>query len=181
MKKITAAFVLLWMLPCCGCTSDPGSSSAATTETSTALPVTTAVTSSAETVSATTVTESDESEPAPENQATDSAEPFQGGIGDERNAATPLPEYFAYRFQPDSFSARLAGGNYQTISYDLSEAIQHTIEADYYLDDYDSDGDYDLYLPVKYEDSKVSRYAVFCWDSDSEKFLTEPVMFGTVS
>lgn len=179
MKKITAAFVLLWILPCCGCTAEPASSSEHTAETAGTTTVTTAVTVTEQTTLTSEMPETDESDP--DEQETENTGLFQGGIGDERNAATPLPEFFAYRFQPDSFSARLAGGNYQTIPYDLSEAFQHTIDTDYYLADYDSDGDYDLYLPIKYEENKVSRYAVFCWDSVSEKFQTEPVIVGAVA
>ena len=45
---------------------------------------------------------------------------FQGGIGGERNADNPQPEYFVYRFQPEDISVRLSGGTYQVLKYDFS-------------------------------------------------------------
>ena len=101
---------------------------------------------------------------------------FQGGIGGEQDANTPKPEFFSYWFQPDAFSARLAGGNYQTVSYHLSEAFRHNIDEEYFLFDYDADGDYALYLPDVYDDQRVSKYMVFLWDSENEKFCTEPLL-----
>ena len=106
---------------------------------------------------------------------------FQGGIGDEKDAYTPKAEFFTYRFQPDAFSARLAGGTYQTVSCDLSEAMKHNIDAEYYLSDHDRDGWLDLFLPAVYEDDKVSSYFVFLWTPTDEKFLTAPLTIDAVS
>lgn len=106
---------------------------------------------------------------------------FQGGIGGEEDAATPKPEFFSYMFQPDAVTARIAGGNYQTISCDLSEACQHRPEDDYYLDDYDTDGDFDLYLPKHYEGDRVASYSIFLWNAENEKFSTEPIYVDAVS
>lgn len=104
---------------------------------------------------------------------------FQGGIGDERNVDTPLPEYFVYRFQPSSVSVRLAGGIYQVLSYDFSPIFEVERESiGFYLDDYNADGFYDLYAPIRYDGDEIHEYAVFLWDSGQDKFAEEPILTG---
>lgn len=169
----------LLLLPCCGCTS--GSSAAADESSVTDTAVTTAAetASAAHTTAGTTITAAaDASAECPETDrnTTTASAVFQGGIGDEANAETPLPEFFVYRFQPDAFSVRLAGGNYQTVLWDFSEAFSHRIDEEYHLEDQDGDGYFDLFIPASYdEESHITGYFVFLWNPVEEKFLTEPL------
>lgn len=175
LLPLAATFLIL---PCFGCTSDTDSSSSENTET--APPLTYMNTTAAEnettalqseTNSATAAISADQQGNAAETSAF-----FQGGIGDEEHAETARPEFFVYRFQPSGFSARLAGGNYQTVTCDLSAAIEHRIDEEYYLEDYDIDGYYDLYIPASYDtDEIVLSYYVFCWNPAEELFRTEPL------
>ena len=178
MKKALMMFAVLFMLlPCSGCTSDTSSSAAEKSETmtSTRASDTSAAAETKAVTSDTTVTTADTEMNSEPDESTVTAG-FQGGIGGEQNAETPKPEFFIYRFQPDAFSARLAGGNYQTVACDLSAAFAHQIDAEYFLEDYDQDGCYDLYIPASYDaDSRVLSYYVFCWDSAAELFRTEPL------
>lgn len=105
---------------------------------------------------------------------------FQGGIGDERNANTPRPEYFVYRFQTSAVSVRLAGGTYQVLSYDFSQIFETERESiGFYLDDYNTDGAYDLFAPVQYDGDNILAYAVFLWDSGQDKFAEDPIIIET--
>lgn len=100
---------------------------------------------------------------------------FQGGIGGEEHAETPLPEYFRYRFDPTSVAMRLAGGTYQVISYDFSQTFAH--ESYYYLRDHNEDGYFDLYAPIEYDGDYIVTCAVFLWNPESGKFADEPVLY----
>lgn len=183
-RMLIGSAAVLCLLPCSGCTSDTNTSSSSivavefTTVSTAAKRTTASLTTSTTSESTTSVSDSADS------VSSDAAEVttlFQGGIGDEKDASTPKPEFFTYRFQPDAFSARLAGGNYQTVPCDLSAAMQHNIEAEYYLSDHDSDGWLDLFLPAGYEDERVSSYFVFLWNPTDEKFLTAPLTIDAVS
>ena len=183
-RMLIGSAAVLCLLPCSGCTSDTNMSpsSIVAVESATASTTTQCTTASsfASTAVKTTTSESDSAD----SESSDAAEVttlFQGGIGDEKDASTPKPEFFTYRFQPDAFSARLAGGNYQTVPCDLSAAMQHNIDAEYYPSDHDSDGWLDLFLPAGYEDEKVSSYFVFLWNPTDEKFLTAPLTIDAVS
>ena len=113
---------------------------------------------------------------APENSVTTH---FRGGIGGEKNANNPQPEYFVYRFMPDCVSARLGGGTYQALQYDFSAIFeQERSEIDYYLDDYDGDGHYDLFAPAAYDGDSVTSYAVFIWDPEAVRFESTPVIYS---
>lgn len=101
----------------------------------------------------------------------------EGGQGGEEHGDEPHPLYFNYRFAPDYFSMRLAGGNYQTIEYNLEEALEHGVEELYTLDDFMFDGTPDLCIPVSGFDTPNVKYAVFTWDRDSEKFDEKPYLF----
>ncbi len=155
-------------LICCGCSS----ASENTAESHNSSQITTTTTSRSETTAQFTTASS---ETHTTTVVTDPPEQLQGGIGGEQAANTPKPEFFSYRFQPDSFSVRLAGGTYQTVSYPISEPLLQTIDQDYFLQDYDNDGDYDLYLPAVYDDQNIAKYVVFLWDSVDESFSTEPL------
>ena len=183
-RILTGCAAVLCLLPCSGCTSDTSttSSTIVTVESSTASATMqrTTASSSASTTVKTTSSDSDSSD-TETSEASEFTTLFQGGIGEEKDASTPRPEFFTYRFQPDAFSARLAGGNYQTVSCDLSEAMQHNIDAEYYLADHDHDEWLDLYLPAAYEDEKVSSYFVFLWNPTDEKFLTASLTIDAVS
>ena len=164
------------LLPCCGCTSDVSSESDADNP-QTTVTSSTAVTESETTVSTSDTTTTDIVTNRPDSQPdeTEAVTMFQGGIGDEQSAETPKPEFFVYRFQPDGFAVRLAGGTYQTVSCDLSAAFDHRIDEEYYLDDFDHDGDFDLYIPASYDDdAHVLSYYLFCWNAGEEKFLSDP-------
>ena len=178
MKKIFSVLCGgLLLLPCCGCTSDTSQSVQELSKADTVSALSSALTAAAEsqTTAAASVTSAVPAETEQSAQRDDSAA-FQGGIGDEEHAETPKPEFFVYRFQPDAFSARLAGGNYQTVEWDLSEAFSHQIDAEYFLEDQNEDGCFDLYIPASYDaDAKITAYYVFLWDPNIEKFLTEPV------
>lgn len=103
---------------------------------------------------------------------------FQGGIGDERSAEIPLPEHFVYRFHADSVSVRLAGGTYQVLPCDFSAIFaQERDFIAFYLDDYNDDGAYDLFAPIRYDDDEILAYAVFLWDSEQERFTETPVIY----
>lgn len=99
----------------------------------------------------------------------------QGGQGGEAHAEDPDPLYFNYRFAPDCFSMRLAGGNYQTIYYDLSEAVAHEIEALYTLADFNFDGSPDLVLPVQFANANTVD-AIFFWNPDTLFYEEEPLL-----
>lgn len=183
-RKLIAEVAAFCLLPCCGCTSVTGESSSESAAESASC---TTVSSNRTTASAETGTTAHETDmPSMTDKAQSLSEPdtttlFQGGVGLEKDAATPKPEFFSYRFQPDAFTARLAGGNYQTVLCDLSEAMQHQIDTEYYLADYDSDGFFDLYLPASYDGEDVRTYWVFLWNPTDEKFPTEPISVGAAS
>ena len=183
-RKLLAGIAAFFLLPCCGCTSVKHESSA---DSAAEAIIETTISSNRMTASAetgTTAIETDSltaSDDAQSLSEADATTLFQGGIGLEKDAATPKPEFFSYRFQPDAFTARLAGGNYQTVLCDLSEAMQHQIDTEYYLSDYDSDGCFDLYLPTSYDGEVVRTYWVFLWNPTDEKFLTEPISVGAAS
>ena len=99
----------------------------------------------------------------------------QGGQGGEAHASDPDPDYFTYRFFPDSVSMRLAGGNYQTIFYDFADAVDHYVDEIFYLADFDFDGKSDLAVPVRFEGLNTT-FAVFQWDSDRSMFENDPVL-----
>lgn len=111
-----------------------------------------------------------------ESYAANDPQSFQGGIGGEEHANTPLPEYFNYRFVAESVTMRLAGGNYQAISYDFSETVAHN--AYYYLNDYNNDGYFDLYAPVKYDGERIITCAVFLWNPETGKFTETPILYN---
>lgn len=144
---------------CCGCAADSAPSQDAAETTATTVPT----------------------EVPAETETADSTETtalFQGGIGDERSAEIPLPEHFVYRFHEDSVSVRLAGGTYQVLSYNFSAIFER--ERDiiaFYLDDYNTDGAYDLFAPIRYDDDEILAYAVFLWDSQQERFAEEPIIY----
>lgn len=102
---------------------------------------------------------------------------YQGGDGGEEHAETPLPQYFTYRFFESGLSVRLAGGNYQSLSVDLSDMSPEDAESGYYLFDSDFDGDLDLSVPTVYTDSH-KEFAVFLWDDASAHFAETPVMLS---
>ncbi len=102
---------------------------------------------------------------------------YQGGDGGEEHAETPLPQYFTYRFFESGLSVRLAGGNYQSLSVDLSGMSPEDAESGYYLFDSDFDGDLDLSVPTVYTDSH-KEFAVFRWDEASAHFAETPVMLS---
>ena len=163
------------LLSCCGCTSDVSSESDADNP-QTTVTSSTAATESENAVSTSDTTNTDiVTNPDSQPDVTEAVTMFQGGIGDEQTAETPKPEFFVYRFQPDGFAVRLAGGTYQIVSCDLSAAFDHRIDEEYYLDDFDHDGDFDLYIPASYDDdAHVLSYYLFCWNADEEKFLSDP-------
>lgn len=176
----------LLSLACCGCSS--GSSAEGSAECSTEKTNTdsssaasdisnTTAHSDTDTASVSdTATKTQTSVPDDTSDANSAeSELFQGGIGEEKDASTPKPEFFNYIFQPDAFTARLAGGTYQTVPCDLSEGFRHNIDAEFCLKDYDADGDYDLWLPAVYDQSRVTEYMIFLWDAEAEKFRTESV------
>lgn len=99
----------------------------------------------------------------------------QGGQGGEDHASDPDPDYFTYRFFPESVSMRLAGGNYQTVFYDFAEAVDHEVDSLFYLADFNFDGKSDLSVPVRFADNNIT-YAVFIWNSETSLFETEPVL-----
>ena len=170
----------LLLLPCCGCTSDASQPGQELSKADTVSTLSSALTAAAEsqTTAAASVTSAVPGETEQSAHRDDSAvsTAFQGGIGDEEHAETPKPEFFVYRFQPDAFSARLAGGNYQTVEWDFSEAFSHQIDAEYFLEDQNEDGCFDLYIPASYDaDANITAYYVFLWDPNHEKFMTEPV------
>ena len=99
----------------------------------------------------------------------------QGGQGGEDHASDPDPDYFTYRFFPDSVSMRLAGGNYQTVFYDFAEAVAHDAAELFYLSDFNYDGKPDLAVPVRFSGDNITD-AVFLWNADTSLFETEPVL-----
>lgn len=144
---------------CCGCAADSVPSQ-----------------DTAETTAMTVSTEATAETEAPNTAA--ATELFQGGIGDERSADIPLPEHFVYRFHEDSVSVRLAGGTYQVLSYDFSAIFEQERDAvAFYLDDFNTDGAYDLFAPIRYDDDEILTYAVFLWDSEQERFTEEPFIY----
>jgi hypothetical protein len=101
---------------------------------------------------------------------------YQGGEGGEDFAETPLPEYFAYRIYENGFSARLAGGNYQSVQLpEDCPPLLSGAEQEYSLFDSDFDGDYDLSIRVKADYGQYA-YAVFFWNSESKKFDETPLV-----
>lgn len=110
--------------------------------------------------------------PVPDNPMPD----YQGGEGGEDFAETPLPEYFTYRIYENGFSARLAGGNYQSVQLSADcPPLLSGAEQDYSLFDSDFDGAYDLAIRIK-SDYGQHAYAVFLWNSESMKFDESPVL-----
>ncbi len=93
-----------------------------------------------------------------------------GGQGGEEHGMDPAPLYFNYRFSEDAVSMRLAGGTYQSISYDFSKTVEHAAGKDIYsLADYNFDGELDLSVPVDWDGDNV-YYAVFLWDTEATRF-----------
>jgi|GEM_PF-2397696 len=98
-----------------------------------------------------------------------------GGQGGEEHAEDPEPLYFSYRFAADFVSMRLAGGNYQTIYYDFSEAAaREDIEELYTLSDFDFDGNPDLAVPVQFANANTV-YAIFLWNPETMYYEEEPL------
>lgn len=161
------------MILLCGC-SHPDDSSIQTADST--APVVSAKETDAPPAAGSSVPAVPEQTPAEilESYAADDPQSFQGGIGGEEHAETPLPEYFTYRFLPDSVTMRLAGGNYQAILYDFSETVAH--DAYYYLNDYNDDGYFDLCAPVKYDGDRISTCAVFLWKPEDGKFSETPIL-----
>lgn len=114
-----------------------------------------------------------------ETSETRQTELYQGGEGDEAHANDPMPEYFTYRFTPDGISVRLAGGTYQAILYDLTDALQHHADQLFSLTDTDDDGDFDLSVPIRFDGDAASEYAVFLWDADTKRFADKPILQQT--
>lgn len=99
----------------------------------------------------------------------------QGGEGGEEHAQDIDPLYFNYLFGDDEAALRLAGGTYQVLSYDFSEALENDVESKYYLADVDFDGDLDLCVPVHFANSNEEQ-AVFLWNAETLHYAEEPVM-----
>ena len=99
----------------------------------------------------------------------------QGGEGGEDHASDPDPEFFTYRFFPESVSMRLAGGNYQTIFYDFKAALEHDVNALFHLDDVNFDQHPDLFVPVEFDSQNITS-AVFLWNPDTMYFQSEPIL-----
>ncbi|MCR5306127.1 MAG: hypothetical protein K6E36_06475 [Oscillospiraceae bacterium] len=110
-----------------------------------------------------------------ETVSTASSSLAQGGEGGEDHASDPDPEFFTYRFFPDSVSMRLAGGNYQTVFYDFEAALEHDVNSLYHLADYNFDSKPDLVVPVEFSKKNIT-YAVFLWNPDTLHFQTEPLL-----
>lgn len=100
-----------------------------------------------------------------------------GGQGGEEHGEDPAPLYFNYRFSEDAVSMRLAGGNYQSVSYDFSKTVAHAAGRDIYtLADFNFDGEYDLCVPVDWDGDNV-YHAVFLWDNETSRFSETPLSF----
>lgn len=98
----------------------------------------------------------------------------KGGEGGEEHAEEPHPDYFTYRFAADNVSMRLAGGNYQTLFYDFSEAVGRDAETAYGLEDFDFDGYPDLVVPTRFDDGET--WTVFFWAAGQLKFSETPTV-----
>ena len=99
----------------------------------------------------------------------------KGGQGGEEHAEDIDPLYFDYRFSDTGVSMRLAGGNYQTINYNFSRAIEHDVDSLYTLDDFNFDGNPDLAVPVEFDNANVT-YAIFLWNPESFYYEEEPIL-----
>ena len=100
---------------------------------------------------------------------------LQGGGGGEEHAEDIDPLYFNYLFGEDEAALRLAGGTYQVIGFDFSEALDHEVDSLYYLQDADFDGDYDLCVPVHFANSNV-EHAIFRWNAETQHYDEQPVL-----
>lgn len=102
--------------------------------------------------------------------------PAYHGEGGEDFAETPLPEYFAYRIYENGFSARLAGGNYQSMQLPAEcPPLLSGAEQEYSLFDSDFDGDYDLSIRIKADYGQLA-YAVFFWNGETKKYDEAPTV-----
>lgn len=101
--------------------------------------------------------------------------PEQGGNGGEEHAQDIDPLYFNYLFGETEAALRLAGGTYQVLSYDFSEALENDVESKYYLEDADFDGDLDLCVPVHFSGADTEQ-AVFLWNAETLHYEEMPVM-----
>lgn len=180
MKKrlMSAAGILLLL---CGCShaAPPAEQSSAAEPAATAAPIPVAepVTSAEESREITAPPPAQPEHTPEEILSQYESEPntFQGGIGGEEHGNTPLPEYFLYAFQPEAVTMKLAGASYQKIRYDFTVMLEHN--AYYYCTDYNEDGYFDLVVPIEYDGDCIKRCAVFCWNAESAKFETEPLIY----
>ncbi len=98
----------------------------------------------------------------------------QGGEGGEEHAEDTEPLYFNYMFGEYEVAMRLAGGTYQVIGYDFTEALEHGVESLYYLQDADFDGDLDLCVPVQFSSGNID-YAIFLWNQQTAYYEEQPL------
>ena len=135
---------------------------------------TTTVTSEATVTSQKAQTDSDSSAEALITTQSAVTTQQQGGQGGEAHAEDPNPLYFNYRFTSEYVSMRLAGGNYQSLQYDFSEALEHDVDMLYTLDDFNFDGWADLCIPVHGFGTPNTQYIVYFWNPEqrlyNEKF-----------
>lgn len=139
-------------------------------------PVTESTVSVSETSPAEKNAETDQTDsllfPLPDNPLPE----YHGGEGGEDFAETPLPEYFAYRIYENGFSARLAGGNYQSVQLPAEcPPLLSGAEQEYSLFDSDFDGDYDLSIRIKADYGQLA-YAVFFWNGETKKYDEAPTV-----
>lgn len=161
--------------------SETGTSPAAETTAQSAAVTTTAVTAASEKQTAATAvqtvrTTASSTSFVPVYTVTQTSVSLeQGGNGGEEHAEDIDPLYFNYLFGEDEMALRLAGGTYQVLTYDFTEALEHDVHSQYYLKDADFDGDLDLCVPVHFGNSNT-EYAIFCWNAKTEYYDEQPVL-----
>lgn len=202
MKRIPAAIFLSGMLLLAGCSNKTKEqSSAVVTDTTEAMTeftsdkpappeITTAATlaAEAETTGTETTTTAAVTEGTAEGDPVSTAAPLittlapvttqmMGGQGGQENGENPHPLHFNYFFSPEYVGLRLAGGNYQSISGDFAEAVEHNADMTYTLDDINFDGTPDLFVAIHGFDTPNVQYAVYLWNPDQKKFAETPLLY----
>ncbi len=188
IKHLIPLTIAALLLTACGKNTENSSTEISATDLTAQAEITTSAAETTQTTAAaaTTITDSTETTTVSSsaNGHTDippavftTAEPASprstGGEGGEEHGNDPQPENFTYLFLPDSVSMRLAGGNYQTISYDFSALIDSGIEPFYYLEDLNLDGSLDLAV-AEDDYSEYTFYSYFFWNAETRKFEEKP-------